>query len=57
MRTAPTDLSERDAVLMGALGLAGEAGEVADLVKKQIFTSTPLIAKSSSKSWVMLSGI
>ena len=31
------DLDDRDAMLMGALGLAGEAGEVADMIKKVVF--------------------
>ena len=33
-RTLNTELSPWEHVLVGALGLAGEAGEVADLVKK-----------------------
>lgn len=37
LRTQNTDLSVRDAMAQGALGVAGEAGEVADLIKKHLF--------------------
>lgn len=36
MKTAP-DLSRLDALLSSALGLTGEAGEFADLIKKAVF--------------------
>lgn len=36
MRTANTGLTPYDNLIVGALGLAGESGEVADLVKKFI---------------------
>lgn len=38
LRAAPTDkLSASDLLLNSALGLCGESGEVADLVKKHLF--------------------
>ncbi|MFI5271450.1 MAG: nucleoside triphosphate pyrophosphohydrolase family protein [Ktedonobacterales bacterium] len=42
LRTAPPDLTLRDRLLLGALGLAGESGEVADALKKMLFHSHPL---------------
>lgn len=37
LRTARTSLSREDQILNAVLGLAGEAGEVADLIKKWKF--------------------
>lgn len=41
LRTCKTDLSERSIFTNCALGLAGESGEVADLVKKYLYPSKP----------------
>lgn len=41
MRTIPPGSSAERMILNGALGLAGEAGEVADYVKKHIFHNHP----------------
>lgn len=37
LRTANPKMNDRDMLCDGALGLAGESGEVADLVKKHLF--------------------
>lgn len=41
-RTANKSLSEKDTLAQDALGVAGEAGECADLVKKHLFHGHPL---------------
>jgi NTP pyrophosphatase (non-canonical NTP hydrolase) len=40
-RTANPDLTKDELLVNGAMGLAGEAGEVIDLVKKIIFHGKP----------------
>lgn len=42
MRTASTDMDERDALTVSALGLCGEAGEFADTIKKWRYHDHPL---------------
>lgn len=42
LRTVRKELTERDRLLMGALGISGEAGEVADSLKKMLFHGHPL---------------
>ena len=37
MRTAPKDLCPNDLAINAALGLTGECGEFADLVKKYMY--------------------
>ena len=40
LRTAP--VGNRDSLVLGAMGLAGETGEVVDLLKKHLFHSKEL---------------
>ena len=42
LRTANPDLDPRERLCNAALGLAGEAGEAADLLKKHLFHNHPL---------------
>lgn len=42
MVTANTKIPRKEQLINGTLGLAGEAGEVADLVKKHFFQGHPL---------------
>lgn len=42
LRTVRPDMSPRDGLLLGALGLSGEAGEVADALKKALFHGHPI---------------
>ncbi|MBF6589959.1 MAG: nucleoside triphosphate pyrophosphohydrolase family protein [Ktedonobacterales bacterium] len=42
LRTARAELTARDRLLIGGLGLCGEAGEVAEALKKALFHDHPL---------------
>lgn len=42
MRTANATLSRESQLVNGALGLSGESGEIADMVKKHLFQGHPL---------------
>lgn len=42
MRTAGSALDESHGLILSALGMAGEAGEFADLIKKHIYHDHPL---------------
>lgn len=49
MRTAPATMPLEAALNMGGLGLAGEAGEVVDILKKHLHHGHPLDAAKVSK--------
>jgi NTP pyrophosphatase (non-canonical NTP hydrolase) len=49
VNTAPPDLSQDERLLNAALGLAGEAGEVADMIKKWRFHGHDLDAAKLQK--------
>jgi hypothetical protein len=53
-RTVRPDTPERERLLIAALGLCGESGEVAENVKKALFQGHAL--ETSALSWVMCSG-
>ena len=58
LRTAQTDkLSAGDLLLNSALGLCGESGEVADLVKKHLFQGHDLDLSHVAKELGDISGI
>ena len=42
MRTSNDQLSKRDGLIISAMGLCGESGEVIDLIKKHIAQGHPL---------------
>jgi NTP pyrophosphatase (non-canonical NTP hydrolase) len=42
LRTLRPELGERDRLLVGALGLCGEAGEVAEHLKKTLYHDHPM---------------
>lgn len=57
-RTAIGGLSTRDDILLGAIGLCGESGEVAELVKKHVFHGdqldrTSLISEMGDVLWYL----
>lgn len=49
LRTINPDLSERDQVINTALGLTGESGEYANLIKKWAMQGHPLSMKMAEK--------
>jgi NTP pyrophosphatase (non-canonical NTP hydrolase) len=48
-RTINPYLAERDVLIMGALGLGGETGEVLEPIKKHLFHNKPLDVAALSK--------
>ena len=49
MRTSNRTLAPTEHILNGALGIAGEGGEVADLVKKHLYQEHPLDVQHIAK--------
>ena len=57
MVTLNPDLSKRDVLINGVMGLCGEAGEAIDLVKKHLAQGHELDREALSKNWGMWPGI
>ena len=57
MVTLNPDLSKRDVLINGVMGLCGEAGEAIDLVKKTWLKATSWTGKALSKNWGTWPGI
>lgn len=49
LRTAKTDLSDREILINAVMGLCGESGEVIDIVKKHIYHNHPLDREKLAK--------
>ena len=49
LRTAKTDLSDREVLINAVMGLCGESGEVIDIVKKHIYHDHPLDKEKLAK--------
>lgn len=49
LRTANMEMSERDALINGVMGLCGESGEVIDMVKKHVAHGHPLDKEKLAK--------
>ena len=51
MTTLNPQLSKRDILINGVMGLCGEAGEAIDIVKKHLAQDMSWTGRSSSRSW------
>lgn len=49
LRTANTNLSQKDAITNAAMGIAGEAGEYVDLLKKSLYHGHDLDKQKAKK--------